>query len=523
MQETTKNTVSIESLLDELSALKCSIEQKEKMIEQNATTISQKDNEIHFLKEQLKLIKHNQYAKKSETVNSLQVELVFEAQESEESEESADSQEPPQKETVTYERRKAKRGRNIDTSHLPRETVVHDLTDEEKQCSCCNQKLVCIGEDKSEKLEYIPASLKVIEHVRPKYACRQCETIKAAKKPDEVIPKSMAGTSLLTAVILAKYNQSMPLFRQSKYFLQNKLDIPANTLGNWVLQVGEALLPIIQALRQQLAKTHALQVDETPVKNKAENKQSYMWCYYGLDPGNCFVLFEYNISRGAHVPQTTLAEFTGILQTDGYSAYSGLRAKPQIHGVACWAHARRKFADVIKVAGTKKPGKAHEAMSRIQKLYRIEAQARDEQLTHQQRYELRQKNAKPILDKLKPWLEQSIDQVPPKSVIGKAIAYALKQWPYLAAYVDHGEIEIDNNLVENQIRPFALGRRNWLFVGNERGANAAANIYSLIQACIINDVNLLQYFNTVLPQLAAVRRGDINAESLLPQFFTNAD
>lgn len=514
MNGDTQSSDQVAKLVDENARLKKAISEKD-------SEIKFKETEIQFLKEQLKLIKHNQYAKKSETANSLQVELVFEAQEGE----PEDGQEPSDEdiETITYTRSKSKRGRNIDTSHLPRETITHDLADDEKQCGGCNDHLVCIGEDKSEKLEYIPATLKVIEHIRPKYACRQCETVKAAKKPDEVIPKSMAGTSLLTAVIIAKYQQHMPLYRQSKFFKQNKLDIPANTLGNWVLQVGEALDPIIQAQRQQIAKTYALQADETPVKNKAENKKSYMWCYYGLDPGNKYVLYEYNISRGAHVPEATLAEFNGVLQTDGYSAYSGLRAKSSIHGVGCWAHARRKFADVVKIAGAKKPGKAHEAVSRIQKLYRIETEARDRQLTHQQRYELRQKKAKPILDKLEKWLEKSIGQVPTKSAIGAAIAYALKQWPYLSAYVNHGEIEIDNNLIENQIRPFALGRRNWMFVGNERGANAAATIYSLIQTCIINDINPQEYFNAALPKLGAVRRGEIDATMLLPQFFKNSD
>ncbi len=259
-----------------------------------------------------------------------------------------------EKETITYIREKKSNNCKIDTSKLQREIVVHDLSEEEKSCACCQSAMIPIGKDKSEKLEYLPATLKVVEHQCIKYACRQCETIKSGQKSDEVIPKSMAGTSLLTEIILSKYQAHIPLYRQSKIFAHNQLDIPANTLGNWVLQVGEALEPLAQAQRQQLASVKALQADETPVKNKEQDKKSYMWCYHSLDPGNRFVIFAYNASRSAQVPLEMLADFSGILQTDGYSGYTALRQKANIIGVGCFAHIRRKFADVIKVANSKK-------------------------------------------------------------------------------------------------------------------------------------------------------------------------
>lgn len=512
----------IESLKEVISDSQKNISEKESEIRAKNSEIKIKDTEIQFLKEQLKLIKHNQYAKKSESAASLQTEIPFEPEELPE-QSDADTDSGSEKETITYERKKTKRGRNIDASKLPTERVMHDLDESEKQCACCNSDLVCIGEDVATKIEHIPPSIKAIEHVRPKYTCRQCETVVAAKKPDEVMPKSMAGSSLLTEVILAKYQSHLPIYRQSKIFKQLNIDIPASTLGNWVLQVGEAAEPLQEAMYQQLNQAYALQVDETPVKNAKEDKKSYMWCYHCLDPGNRFIVFEYNLSRSAKVPQNRLSDFAGILQTDGYAGYNGLRMKNDIEAVGCFAHARRKFADVVKIADAKKPGKAHEAIAHMQKLYNIEEKARSNNLSHNERYELRQNEAVPLLIKFKQWLDKSIRHVPPKSAIGKAIDYALKQWPYLAAYADHGEIEIDNNLVENQIRPFALGRRNWLFVGNDRGAKAAATLYSLIQTCVLNDVNPRDYFNAILPRLPAVRRGEIEALSLLPQFFKKSD
>lgn len=473
------------------------------------------NSEINYLREQVKLLRHHRFSKRSEKIHTGQMELVFEPHDEEEEIEADDAQQ----ETITYTRKKAKPGRKIDTSKLPRTRVIHDLSDTEKSCSCCKNKMVCIGEDVSEKIEYQPSVLEVIEHVRPKYACRECQTVTSAKKDNQLIPKSMAGNSLLTEVILMKYHFHIPLYRQSQILKQNQIYIPANTLGNWVLQVGEALAPVEAAMRQQFSLIKALQVDETPVKNKDKDKKSFMWCYHSLDPGNHFVLYEYNDSRGAHVPNEMLTNFKGVLQTDGYAGYNALRHKDDVHGVGCMAHVRRKFIDVIKIAGSKKMGKANTAVAMIKKLYEIETQARDQVLTHQERYQLRQKKAVPILKRIKIWLDKSINQVPQKSAIGRAIGYALRQWPYVSAYADHAQIEIDNNLAENLIRPLALGRKNWLFVGNERGAKAAAIIYSLIQSCIINDINAREYFNAIMAKIPAIRRGDIDATTLLPQFF----
>ena len=461
-----------------------------------------------WYEEQIRLWKQRQYGKKSETSQSLQLPYFDET----ETEEENKSEEATQ--TITYTRKQKRVGRKIDTSKLPRERCIHDLAESDKKCSCCGNELEKIGEDKSEQLEYIPAQIKVIEHIRPKYACRKCETIKMSPKPESPIAKSMAGASLITEIIISKYEHHLPLYRRSQMLLQEGIEIPANTLGNWVMQSGEVLLPLKDALVSQIEKINVLQADETPVKVLTKDRKGYMWCYHSSVPSNRFVIFEYSDNRNGSVADKRLENYQGILQTDGYSGYNGLRSKKEIINIGCWAHCRRKFAEIVKT--TKVTGKAHEAVSYIRKLYTIEDKARE--LSFAARKKLRQEETKPILDKMHKWLQRSYTTTPPQSGLGKAINYALNQWTYLYEYINHGEAEIDNNWCENQIRPFAIGRKNWLFAGNTKGAETAALLYSLIQSCKLNSINARKYFNYVLQQTHKLRRGEIDSTSLLPQF-----
>ena len=456
--------------------------------------------------EQIKLGKQRQFGKKSEMLS--QLELLFDE------EEKLDEKEPEsQTETITYTRQKKTVGRKIDTSKLPREQVIHDLPEAEKKCETCGKELVKIGEDKSEQLEYIPEQLKVIEHIRPKYACRCCETIKAAAKPESPLPKSMAGASLIADVIIKKYEHHLPWYRQSKILAQQGIDIPANTIGNWFMQSGEVLDPLKQALWQELNNTDVLQADETTVKVLEDNIKGYMWCYNSCVPKNRFMLFEYNDSRSGEIVNNTLENYQGILQTDGYGGYNGMRNKEGVINLGCWAHCRRKFVDVVKLAS--KPGTAHEIVGLIAKLYRIEDKAKEEKLNFTARQELRQ-TAKPILDKIYSCLIRA--KPPPQSALGRAITYALNQKKYLIRYINYGQAEIDNNWVENQIRPFALGRKNWLFSGNKLAAQNAAFFYSLIQTCRLNEIDPRKYLIYVLNKVAQMRRCEIEPKYLLPQF-----
>jgi transposase len=298
-------------------------------------------------------------------------------------------------------------------------------------------------------------------------------------------------------------------------FMQHGIDIPANTLGNWVMQSGEALSPLALALKAEINNTNNLQADETPVTVLSQKSKGYMWCYHSCKPEDRFVLFEYSNNRSSDTVNATLVNYEGILQTDGYDGYNQMRKKEEIISIGCMAHCRRKFAEIIKIGLT---GKADEVIAYIKKLYEVEAKAREEKLDFNARKELRQKYAKPILDEMLTWLQKTEPLAPPKSALGAAITYALNQWKYLCRYVEYGEAEIDNNLAENQIRPFALGRKNWMFIGNENAANTAALLYSLIQTCKLHGINARAYLTYVLNQSGRMLRKEVDPKSLLPQF-----
>ena len=466
---------------------------------------------INWFIQQLKSQKSKKFGKSSEHAEAIQFDLFLGKTDQTVVEKALVEEEKDEKITLKTK----SQGRCIDTSKLERERIVHDIASETPCCEECQSQLVKLGEETSEQLELVPGRIKVIEHVRIKYACRPCGTVRMAPKPVSPIPKCMAGAGLLTEVILAKYERHIPMYRQSQILLSQGLDIPDNTLVNWALCVFDVLAPLAQAMWEQLKITHVLQADDTRVKMLKTDKQGFMWCYLSCDPGNRYVLFAYDDSRSKEVPLKHLKDFNeGKLQTDGYSGFNEVRLKPGIIGFGCFAHCRRKFVDVIKISGNK-IGKAHEAVKIIGDLYNIEREA--EKLSFDERYMLRQQKAKPILELLHNWLKESSAKVGSKSKLSQAIQYALNQWDLLSAYVDHGDVQIDNNGVENQIRPFALGRRNWLFVGNHRGAEAAALFYSLIQTCKLNNIEPRKYFNAILNHVHDMRQGKIKPRDLLPQ------
>jgi transposase len=514
---------------EKTNKLNCELTEAQKETNSLNQELKIAQEKITWFEEQFKINRQRQFGRSSERSNEdnqgyPKQQLLFDAAVADDIETKAET------ENITYTRRKPKQkkgcGRKLDTSKLPRERIVHDISEVDKKCSCGNE-LVKIGENISEQLEFIPATLKVIEHVTPKYACgnKECGIVKQGKKAESmisVIPKSMAGNSLITEAVIKKYQHHQPLYRQSKIFNQEGLDIPDNTLGNWVMKAGRMLEPLGDTLWQQIEKTKVLQTDETPVLVLSNNKKGYMWVYHGCDPGNLFVIFEYANSRGGKVVNARLDNYRGILQTDGYSGYNVMRGKEGVVNIGCWAHARRKFKEITKISKTK--GKAHEGLEYIDNLYHIETEVKKaysdkyDDLYFKTRHELRQKKARIILDDFKGWLDKTIAGVPPKSALGAAILYTLNQWPYLYEYINHGEVEIDNNWVENEIRPFALGRKNWLFIGNEGSAAISARYYSLIQTCILNNINPRKYLNYVFGQAHKMRREEIDPKKLLPQF-----
>lgn len=480
--------------------------QVEKLQQENLSLQKQVD----WFKEQFKLASQRQFGKSSETSTSLNLTLFDEAMSKKGLDDNEDTAEGK---TITYTRKKKTKGRNLDVSKFPKEQKIYDLEESEKMCGC-GQLLQSAGSDSSIQIDHIPETFQVIEHVSLKYCCRQCDTMKSAKKPETAIPKCMATPGFIAEVITKKYEYHLPLYRQSKMFSQLGADIPDNTLGNWVMRAAEALWPLSDAARLQILQVNLLQADETKVKTLKPNKEGYLWGYHSCDLGNRFILFEYSASRGAHVPNQTLKDFVGKLQTDGYGGYNDQRKKPVVISFGCWDHCRRKFTDVIKVSDKERKGKAAEFLLLIDKLYEIEREAKEFDIVDRRLY--RQEKSKPILD----IIQDKIIMVnaPPKSLLGVAMTYIKNQWPYLIEYINHGEVPISNCWIENQIRPFAVGRRNWLFTGTPESASKAALLYGLIQTCKMNDIQPRVYLEYVLNQAQAMRRGDISPTSLLPQF-----
>ncbi len=403
---------------------------------------------------------------------------------------------------------------------LPREVIVHDISETEKICHC-GTHLVRIGEEITEQLKYIPAQLSVIQHVRHKYACKPCqENIKIAPMPILLLPKSIATAELIAYTIVAKYCDHLPLYRQEGIWQRLEIDLPRSSLCGWILKTAEICEPLIKLLRDEIINHDYAQADETTVQvldevGRSNKTKSYMWCYRGGDQNHPSIVFDYQETRGGYHAQTFLNGFKGYLQTDAYCGYNFADNDKNIISVGCMAHARRAFAELAKLS--KKTGLAAEALKYFQKLYALEKQARENQYSPQGRYELRNKNAPPILEAFKKWLEHHLTKVPHQHKIGQAIQYTLKNWSELTNYLKDGRIEIDNNLIENAIRPFAIGRKNWLFHGSPSGAKAGAILYSLIETCKINQIEPYKYFCTMLNKIRLCK-SDEDYRKLLPQF-----
>ncbi len=355
-------------------------------------------------------------------------------------------------------------------SCLPREVIVHDIQESEKICNC-GEPLVRIGEETSEQLKYIPAKLSVIQHVRPKYACKPCqENIKIAPMPMLLLPKSIATPELVAHTIISKYCDHIPLYRQESIWERLDITMPRSSLCDWILKVAELCVPLVNLLQQNIVAHDYAQADETTIqvlgeKDRSNTAKSYMWCYRGGGEKSSIV-YEYQETRGGFHAQQFLFGFKGYLQTDAYSGYYFAHEDKNIIPVGCHAHGRRPFADLMKLGQTS--GLAVDAIKFYRKLYAIEKEARENQLSSESRYQLRNEKSLPILKSFKKWLDQHLTKTSEQGKIGKAIRYCLKHWNELTNFLKDGRIEIDNNLIENAIRPFALGRKNWLCVSRRR-------------------------------------------------------
>jgi len=519
--------IALHQLPDDVDALKSLLADqlvRNEQLQVDQQAVNQKNEQLKAqvltLTEQLNLALARRYAASSEKLSPDQICLFDEAELEGEAElhSVADASGDDDEVTVAAHQRK-KRGRKPLPDHLPRVDVVHELAEDERRCEHDGRLLTEIGEVISEQLDIIPAKIQVTRHIRKKYACDCGHCIKTAPLPAQPIPKSMASPGLLAHITVSKYQDALPLYRQETILQRIGVDIPRATMANWMIRTGHLVQPLINLMQDRLLSHDIMQMDETTVQvlkesGKRAQSKSYLWLQRGGPPEQPVVLYHYDPGRSAGVAKRLLEGFKGYLQTDGYDGYNAAVAENDLIHVGCMAHARRRFSDAVKAQGKNgKRGKAHRGLMLIRKLYRVEKKAR--KLKPEKRYQLRQRQARPILDEMKSWLEKVLPQVPPSSATGNALHYLHNEWDKLVRYLDDGRLEIDNNAAENAIRPFVIGRKNWLFSDSVKGVTASANLYSLIETAKANGLEpyaYLRYLFAELPKAETV--GAI--EALLP-------
>ena len=486
--------------------------------------------ENNVLREQVRLLRSKIFGRKTEkdkvhAGDNGQVLLFNEA----ESYSPLEEEKPEEIEIPAHRRKKG--GRRALPDDLPTVDVIHDLSDEEKVCACgCIKSR--IGEDISKQLDIIPAKIQVIRNIRYKYACKNCEGVEAnepavsiAPLPAQIIPKSIATPGLLAHILTSKFVDALPFYRQERQFERLGIDISRSNMCGWAIKVADQCEPLLELLNKEIRSGPLIHIDETTVQvmkepGRSNTTKSYMWIFRGGDPDKPLLMYQYHPTRSGDVASKYLDGYKGYVQTDGYSGYDFLDHNEDIGHVGCWAHVRRKFVDVVKASGKRKSikgriGVAEEAIHYIQRLYAIEKDARERGLTPKEIYEVRQEKSKPLLDEFKSWLTAKYHQTPPKGLLGKAIAYTLKQWKRLVEYIEDGRLRPDNNLAENAIRPFVVGRKNWLFSGNPKGARASAALFSLIESAKANGLEPYRYLRFLFEKLPLANSKD-DYKSLLP-------
>ena len=465
-----------------------------------------------LLQEKINLLMHQKYATSSEKISVDQLGLFNEAEELNSNVEPDIATETT---TVKSHERKTRPRVSI-PAELPREEVIHDLSDSEKVCPKDGTALEVIGSEDHEQLDIIPAQIKVLRHRRLKYACPCCEQhVVTASKPKQPIEKSIASPGLLAYIAVQKYADALPLYRQSEMFKRIGINLDRTNLANWMVKCGELIQPLINLLTEHIQQQPLIHLDETTLQvlnepGKPAQSKSYLWLMatFGMQSA---VVYHYRDNRSQSVPLELLTDQSKAIMVDGYEWYKKACDTYHIQRLGCMAHARRKFVDAQKLQ--KKTGKADQALAFIQKLYAIEKRIKNQ--PPDERYRIRQMEAVPIIDKLKAWKDKSLATVLPTTALGKALTYLHNQWHRLVGYLDDGNYPIDNNPAERAIRPFTIGRKNWMFSKSQAGATASANLYSLIETAKANKLNAYDYLKLIFKELPNAR-GIEDIEALLP-------
>jgi transposase len=422
-----------------------------------------------------------------------------------------------------------KHGRRELPAHLPRVEVPHDLSDEQKKCPCCGKDRKCIGTEISEQLEFVSASFKVLKHVRHKYACITCGKdcqrydcsphIEIATKGPQPIEKGLPGPGLLAHVIVSKLGDHLPLYRLEKIFDRVGVDIARSTMCAWMLSCSELVKPLVELMKKRVKQSKVIHTDDTRVAVhdetvKGKCKSGRIWCFLG-DESNPYDVYHYTPDRTRTGPQNFLADYKGHLQADAYGGYDGIYHKGEVIEVACWAHARRKFFDARETDGRR----ASEMLEFVRQLYAVEDEAKG--MDHDPRRALRQERSLPILAKIKTWLDLEQQLVLPRSPMALAINYMLNQWTALCAYTTAGFLNIDNNAAERALKRIAIGRKNWLFAGNDEAGASHARLWTLIASAERHGLDPQNYLMSVLAKIGQTNLSEL--KQFLPDVWKAED
>lgn len=493
--------VSPETLPDDASVLR-------QMVLELLETLRKSQSENQLLQQRLMQLLRHQYGSRSEKLDPNQLALFEELTKSA----SSDTSPEAQKSSSKPEKTRKGHGRRKLPRNLPRKRIEHDLPDDEKVCKCCEKELMKIGEETSEQLDYIPASLVVLEHVRAKYACKHCEgSVVTADKPNQPIEKGLPGSGLLAHVVTSKYCDHLPLHRMEAMLERHGVRLHRSTMCGWMRQSAELLFPLYELMIRRVLRSGSIHTDDTPTRvldrTLKKTRQGRFWVYVG-DNDHPYTTYDYTPDRRRAGPETFLGDYEGYMHADAFGGYDGIYAGGNVTEVMCWAHARRKFFDARDSDSTR----ALAALAWIRKLYRVERDARQQFESQKDesgaktlsaiRQTLRRAQVKPLLADFKTWLAEQADGVLPKSPMGKAINYVLGNWDALCRYADNGDLDVDNNAAERALRGIAVGRKNWLFAGSDNGGRTAAVLLSLVESAKRHRRDPFAYLRDVISRIS---------------------
>ena len=498
------------------------LETAHQLIRELLETLGQQIHLNEKLQHQLEQLLRQRYGRKTEQIDPAQLllfaqEILAQAQAT--ATPAAASESVPASTPTSDAPKKNGHGRKPLPASLPRKPVLHDVPPEHRVCPDCGAERSCIGQEISEQLEYVPASFVVLEHIRPKYACQACAgNVIIADRLPEPIDKGLPGPGLLAYIAVSKYADHQPLYRQEGIYKRFGVELSRSTMCDWMAVIAELLDPIVKLMLSKILTSKVVQNDDTtvPVQDHSGKgiKTGRLWNSIG-DHYNPYTVYSYTPDRSAAGPQEIFKDFKGYLQADAYVAYDGLFKSGEIIEVGCMMHARRKFYE----ARTSDPQRSHQALAWIKLLYEVEREVKkregpDYEAFVALRHEMRAERSRPIFEKLHAWLEAEAPKVLPKSPIGEAIQYALNHWVALERPLEAGFLELDNGACERAFKPVALGRKNWLFAGSDKGGQTAAVLMSLCTTCKSLEIDPQAYLRDVLDRISTHPARRI--EELLP-------